>query len=148
MDFGAAIPLGRKWTLLPDVRWRGISHFGAEVVDGLFHTNFVGGALPGRFADDQVPFFGVNTLLATGDYLIDLTAKVRWNPLKNLYVSALGGVLIHDNSLGDLVRNLGPDVWALGLEGAYDTILGPIKLDVHWSNIHKWGVYLSLGFDF
>ena len=148
VDFGAAIPLGAKWTLLPDLHLRGISHFGEEVVDGLFHTNFVGSVLPGRFADDQVPFFGMNTLLATGDYLIDLTAKVRWNPLKNLYVGAQGGVLIHDNSIGALFRNFGPDVWALGLEGAYDTILGPIKLDVHWSNIHKWGVYLSLGFDF
>ena len=148
VDFGAAIPLGTKWTLLPDLHLRGISHFGEEVVDGLFHTNFVGSVLPGRFADDQVPFFGVNTLLATGDYLIDLTAKMRWNPFKNLYIGAQGGVLIHDNSLGSLFRNFGPDVWALGLEGAYDTILGPIKLDVHWSNIHKWGVYLSLGFDF
>lgn len=148
VDFGAAIPLGAKWALLPDLHLRAISHFGEEVVDGLFHTNFVGSVLPGRFADDQVPFFGMNTLLATGDYLIDLTAKVRWNPIKNLYVGAQGGVLIHDNSLGALFRNFGPDVWALGLEGAYDTILGPIKLDVHWSNIHKWGVYLSLGFDF
>ena len=148
VDFGAAIPLGGKWTLLPDVYLRGISHFGEEVVDGLFHTNFVGGALPGRFAADQVPFFGINTLLATGDYLFDITLKTRWNPIKNLYFSAMGGVLIHDNSLGALFSNPVPDVWALGLEGAYDTLVGPVKLDVHWSNIHKWGVYISLGFDF
>lgn len=147
-DFGAAIPLGGKWTMLPDVRVRAISHFGEEVVDGLFHTNFVGGALPGRFADDQVPFFGVNTLLATGDYLFDITLKTRWNPLKNLYFSAMGGVLIHDNSLGALFSNPVPDVWALGLEGAYDTLVGPVKMNVHWSNIHGWGAYLSLGFDF
>ena len=148
VDFGAAIRLGEKWTMLPDVRFRGISHFGEEVVDGLFHTNFVGGALPGRFADDQLPFFGVNTLLATGDYLFDITLKTRWNPLKNLYISAMGGVLIYDNSLNGLFTNPIPDLWALGLEGAYDTLVGPIKLDVHWSNIHGWGAYMSLGFDF
>ena len=148
VDFGTAVPLGEKWELLPDLHLRAISHFGEEVVDGLFHTNFVGSVLPGRFAEDQVPFFGVNTLLATGDYLIDLVAKVRWNPLKNLYVSAQGGVLIHDNSIGAMFRNFGPDVWAVGLEGAYDTLLGPVKLDIHWSNVHKWGAYISLGFDF
>jgi NTE family protein len=148
VDFGAAIPLGEKWAMLPDVRFRGISHFGEEVVDDLFHTNFVGGALPGRFADDQLPFFGVNSLLATGDYLFDITLRTRWNPLKNLYFSAIGGVLIHDNSLGDLFSNPVPDLWALGLEGAFDTLVGPVKMNVHWSNIHGWGVYLSLGFDF
>jgi len=147
-DLGAAIPLGQKWALLPDLRLRGISHFGEEVVDGLFHTNFVGGVLPGRFADDQIPFFGVNSLLATGDYIIDLTAKVRWNPIKNLYFSAQGGMLVYDDSLGALFRDFGPDVWAVGLEGAYDTLLGPVKLDIHWSNVHKWGAYISLGFDF
>ena len=147
-DLGAAIPLGQKWALLPDLRLRGISHFGEEVVDGLFHTNFVGGVLPGRFADDQIPFFGVNSLLATGDYIIDLTAKVRWNPIKNLYFSAQGGMLVYDDSLGALFREFGPDVWAVGLEGAYDTLLGPVKLDIHWSNVHKWGAYISLGFDF
>ena len=147
-DLGAAIPLGQKWALLPDLHLRAISHFGEEVVDGLFHTNFVGGVLPGRFADDQIPFFGVNSLLATGDYIIDLTAKVRWNPIKNLYFSAQGGMLVYDDSLGALFRDFGPDVWAVGLEGAYDTLLGPVKLDIHWSNVHKWGAYISLGFDF
>ena len=148
VDFRIAIPLGDKWTLLPDVRVRGISHFGEEVVDGLFHTNFAGGSLAARFAEDQLPFFGENTLLATGDYLIDTVLEARWNPLGNLYVSALAGALQHDNGIVSLVKDLRPDVWALGLEAAYDTFAGPIKFNVHWSNIHKWGVYLSFGFDF
>ena len=36
-----------------------------------------------------------------------------------------------------------------GLEYAYDTIFGPIKANVHWSNLtHKAGFYISAGFDF
>ena len=36
-----------------------------------------------------------------------------------------------------------------GIEYAYDSILGPIKADIHWSNVtNKLGVYLSLGYDF
>jgi len=148
VDFRIAIPLGGNWTLLPDVRLRGISHFGEEVVDGLFHTNFAGGALAARYAEDQLPFFGVNTLLATGDYLLDTVVEARWNPLGNLYVSAMAGALQYDNSVGSLVRDLRPDVWALGLGAAYDTVVGPVKFNLHWSNIHKWGAYISLGFDF
>ena len=148
VDFKIAIPLGGNWTLLPDVRVRGISHFGEEVVDGLFHTNYAGGVLAGRYAEDQVPFFGVNTLLATGDYLLDTVVEARWNPLGNLYVSALAGAMLYDNKFVSLVKDLRPDVWAFGVGAAYDTIVGPIKLNVHWSNIHKWGAYISLGFDF
>ena len=148
VDFRIAIPLGGNWTLLPDVRLRGISHFGEEVVDGLFHTNFAGGALAARYAEDQLPFFGVNTLLATGDYLLDTVVEARWNPVGNLYVSALAGALQYDNSVGSLVKDLRPDVWALGLGAAYDTVVGPVKFNLHWSNIHKWGAYISLGFDF
>ena len=148
VDFRMAIPLGGDWTLLPDVRVRGISHFGEQVVDGLYHTNFAGGPLAGRYAESQLPFFGVNTLLATGDYLVDLVVEARWNPMKNLYVSALGGALQYDNGIGALVKDLRPDVWAFGMEAAYDTFVGPVKFNVHWSNIHKWGAYLSLGFDF
>ena len=148
VDVRVAIPLGGNWTLLPDARFRAISHFGEEVVDGLFHTNFVGGSLAARYADDQVPFFGMNTVLATGDYLLDLVLEARWNPLENLYVSAMAGSLHYDNGIGALIKDLRPDVWAFGLEAAYDTFVGPIKFNVHWSNIHKWGAYLSLGFDF
>ena len=148
VDFRIAIPLGGNWALLPDVRFRGITHFGEEVVDGLFHTNFAGGSLAARYADDQLPFFGVNTLLATGDYLLDTVIETRWSPLGNLYLSFLAGAMQYDNGIRALFKDLRPDVWALGLGAAYDTIVGPIKFNVHWSNIHKWGAYVSLGFDF
>ena len=148
VDFRIAIPLGGNWALLPDVRFRGVTHFGEEVVDGLFHTNFAGGSLAARYADDQLPFFGVNTLLATGDYLLDTVIETRGSPLGNLYVSFLAGAMQYDNGIRALFRDLRPDVWAFGLGAAYDTIVGPIKFNVHWSNIHKWGAYVSLGFDF
>ena len=148
VDFRAAIPLGRDWTLLPDVRLRAITHFGEEVVDGLIHTNFVGGALAARYTDDQVPFFGFNNVMALGDYLLDTVVALRWRPAGNFYLSALGGLIIHDNSLGGLISNPLPDIWALGAEAAYDTFVGPIRLNLHWSGIQGWGAHLSLGFDF
>ena len=36
-----------------------------------------------------------------------------------------------------------------GLEYAYDSIVGPIRADIHWSSITRSvGAYFSLGFDF
>ncbi len=148
VDFRAAIPLGGKWAFVPDVRLRTVSHFGEEVADGVAHTNFVGGSLAARYTEDQVPFFGLNNIMATGDYLVDAVASLRWNPLENLYFSALGGVLIHENSIGELISHPLPDTWALGAEAAYDTIAGPVKFNLHWSDSQGWGAYLSFGFDF
>ncbi len=148
IDFRMAIPLNANWTLIPDLRLRTISHFGEEVVDGILHTNYVGGAIPARYTDDQLPFFGLNNILVTGDYLINAVVALRTRPINNLYLSALGGVLCHDNSILGLARNPLPDTWALGLEAAYDTIAGPIKFNLHWSNSQHWGTYISFGLDF
>ena len=148
LDLRAAVPMGKDLTFLPDVRLRTISHFGEEVIDGVSHTNYVGGMLPGRYAEDQLPFFGLNNIVAAGDYLIDLVGQFRWKILNNLYASAMAGFLIHDNSLIGLVKNPLPDTWALGAEAAYDTIAGPVKFNLHWSNTQGWGAYLAFGFDF
>ena len=148
LDFRAAIPLGKRWCLLPDVRVRTLSHFGEDVVDGLIHTNFVGGALASRYTDEQVPFFGVNNVLATGDHLLNSVLALRWRPVGNLYASAMAGVLIHDNTVRGLIANPLPDTWALGLEAAYDTFAGPVRFNIHWSDTQGWGAYLSFGLDF
>ena len=104
--------------------------------------------LPARCAEDQLPFFGLNDIVATGDYLIDAVATLRWNPLSSLYISTMGGFLIHDNSIGALFSHPIFDTWALGAEAAYNTIAGPVRASFHWSNTQGWGAHLSFGFDF
>ncbi len=147
-DFRAAVPMGQRLTFLPDIHLRAISHFGSEVVDGLYHTNFAGGTLAGRYTDDQVPFFGVNHVIATGDYLVDATLGLRIQAVDKLYVTALAGALVYDDRIGALLTHPLPDIWAVGAEAAYDTFAGPVRFNVHWSNPLGWGAHLSFGFDF
>ena len=148
LDFQAAVPLGRDWAFLPEVHLRGTSHFGERVVDGLTHTNFVGGTLPGRYTEDQVPFFGINHVIATDDYLVDTTLGLRWRAVDKLFVTALAGALLYDDTIGALVRHPLPRIWAVGAEAGYDTFAGPIRFNVHWSNTLGWGAHLSFGYDF
>lgn len=148
LDLKAAIPLGSRTTFLPDLRLRGISHFGEKDHDGLIHTNFVGGRLAGRYTEDQIPFFGFDHVLAMSDQLVNFTAELRYNPIGNLYVSALAGLISADDKLLNLLKYPLPDVFAFGAEAAYNTIVGPIRLSIHWSNAFRWGAHLSLGFDF
>ena len=148
LDVRAAIGLGGDWTLVPDLRLRTISHFGEEMIDGILHTNYVGGVLPGRYTDDQLPFFGLSNIQVAGDYLIDTVVGVRYRPFNNLYLTGLAGVLSHGDSIGEFFQRPLPDTWALGAEAAYDTIAGPVKFNLHWSNSQGWGAYLAFGFDF
>ncbi len=148
LDFRAAFPLSDKLSFLPDVRLRSISHFGEKMVDGLIHTNFAGGVLAARYTEDQLPFFGVNHVLTVDDYVADVTLEMRYNPVGKLYFSALAGVIVTDNELGSLITHPLPDIFALGAQAAYDTIVGPVKFNVHWSNTQGWGAYLGVGFDF
>ena len=57
-------------------------------------------------------------------------------------------MIITDNEIPNLLRNPLPDIFAFGAQAAYDTIIGPVKLNVHWSNTQGWGAYLGVGFDF
>ena len=148
LDFRAAIPLGDKVTFLPDVRLRSISHFGEKMVDGLIHTNFTGGVLAARYTEDQLPFFGINHVLPLEDFVVDATLELRFNPMEKLYFSALAGVIPADDEIRGLLTNPLPDIFAFGLQAAYDTIVGPIKFNVHWSNTQGWGAYLGVGYDF
>ena len=102
----------------------------------------------GFFARSIKELSWLNNIVAAGDYLIDLVGQFRWEILNNLYASAMAGFLIHDNSLIDLAKNPLPDTWAIGAEAAYDTIAGPVKFNLHWSNTQGWGAYLAFGFDF
>ena len=148
LDVKAAVPIGGRFCFLPDVRLRSISHFGQNAVDGLIHTNFAGGTLAERYTENQIPFFGINHVMSFDDYVVDAVAELRYNPVPNLYFSALAGVLISEGNLGDLVTHPLPDLFAVGVAAAYDTIAGPLRFNLHWSDAVGWGAHLSFGFDF
>ena len=87
-------------------------------------------------------------MLEVDDYVADLTMELRFNPVEKLYFSALAGVIVTDNEIPGLFKNPLPDIFAFGAQAAYDTIVGPVKFNVHWSNTQGWGAYLGVGFDF
>ena len=82
------------------------------------------------------------------DYVADATFELRYNPLDKLYFSALAGVITADDKIGGLLKDPLPDIFAFGAQAAYDTIVGPVKFNVHWSNVKGWGAYIGVGFDF
>lgn len=152
----SVLPAGEKLAIIPSVNLRAV-HSTGSTTDGeghvykdlsVLHTNFVGGAIAGRYTDSQIPFFGIDNVTVADEYLLTATLELRYNPIRKFYVSALAGIVESNDKAAKFIPEFSPDCWAFGAEVAYDFVAGPIKLNCHWSRPYKWGIYASFGFDF
>ncbi len=144
-DFRTVIGGNRTLSLLPFASTRFL--MGNETIPLPF-VNMIGGRMAGRYLDQQIPFIGVTNAASCGDYLLLAGADLRLHIGKNNYVSAIVNVADSASALDELTLS---DSFSLGagLEYAYNSIIGPIRADVHWSSIsRKVGAYVSVGFDF
>lgn len=155
INYKSIIKLSDSWAIIPELYLRAIMNTGVKVDDSgtykdlsVLHTNFIGSSFPGRYTDTQVPFFAINDIFNADEYLSSMTIELRFNPYKNLFLSALAGFVESSDNLGDFVSNFKPDHYAAGVQAAYNTAIGPLKINFHWSNSQRWGSYISLGFDF
>ncbi|MCQ2166116.1 MAG: patatin-like phospholipase family protein [Bacteroidales bacterium] len=183
-DVKGVIPLGNRVALIPDFHLRhflnsddnSIREYNPETGKfkindnySTFHHNFIGGDIPGRYIEHQVPFIGFNNLMNCyqyyfgdkngtiterhNDHLAVLNLDLRVNVIKNLYVSAMGGYIHLAPTFKEFITYDGHyDIFGSALQLTYNTILGPIKARFQWADRQHefkrdWGFYLSVGFD-
>lgn len=106
--------------------------------------------MAGRYLEQQIPFIGVGNAATTGDILLLLRQEFRYRIMKNNYVSAIVNVGDTLPSFNDVTTFDKHDILVgAGLRYSYNTIIGPLSAQLHWSNVtRKVGAYFSLGFDF
>lgn len=111
------------------------------------HVVTVGGFLPGRYTEFQIPFFGFPTgfrncrpFSAVGQ----LDLRYRFN--RKNYLTARGGIFMDDYDFGQMFQTA--PTYAFGLEFARQTLFGPLNLAAQWCNITGFTVYASIGFAF
>lgn len=148
-----AIPICRWLTVTPDFNYRG--YFGDSVEEGklysFFHSNYLGGAIKGRYVRHQIPFVGFGDVTHVKNQVSVLNMEARFQLAKKLYVSGLLGMVTEDDTFHSMISDMAPDFWGYGLEFGYRTVAGPIKLNFHKSNskyCSKFQCYFSIGFDF
>ena len=114
------------------------------------YINTIGGTMAGRYLEQQIPFIGVGNAATTGDILLLLRQEFRYRIMKNNYVSAIVNVGDTLPSFNDVTTFDKHDILVgAGLRYSYNTIIGPLSAQLHWSNVtRKVGAYFSLGFDF
>jgi len=132
-----------RFTLVP--------HGSARILFGddipIVYANVLGGDFPGRYVDQQRPFMGINKAALRRNGMLVGRLDARYNVAGNHFVSAIFNAAYDFNNFREFVK--GEPVFGAGLEYAYNSVLGPIKLDIHWSTItKKVGAYLSIGYNF
>lgn len=141
-DVRGAIPMGSKWTDLPFFDARAI--LGGTKIP-VFYANVIGGNMFGRYLPQQIPFVGLNRLTSMPRYLGIAGNELRFSPARKHYVSALVNAGVAFDDTGDKDNAF----IGAGLGYAYSSMVGPIKVNLHWSSLSKsLGLYLSVGFDF
>ena len=151
-----AFPAGKFLTVLPEFHfrhvigneWRSTNSGLPEKGVSLLHANYIGGAIAGRYIDHQVPFFGMNDIYRARNFMTAFSLEFRANPFRNTYISAVGAYLKDADTLYEALENLAPTMWAAGLEAAYNTVAGPLKARLSWSDRCGWNFYVSFGYDF
>jgi len=143
-DFRFVIPTGKVFSIIPDLHWRSTYNSSSSY----FHGNFVGGSIAGRYYEQQIPLVGTVNLVEMKPRAFVTNFDFRFKLSKNLYLSAKAGYAKDAGTLEEMITDLKPSLYGFELQGGYDSIAGPLKFSVLWSNLTKWGVGFSVGFDF
>lgn len=142
-DVKCVIPMGGRVALIPSVNARFL--FGQNVPVAYF--NAIGGSLAGRYIDQQIPFIGINKLAAMKNILTVFRADLRVKVARNHYLKAIANYARDCDAFMNYATASGH--FGAGLEYSYDTILGPLTANLHWSDLTKSvGLYIGAGFSF
>ena len=142
-DAKVVLTAGEHFAFIPSFNVRFL--LGEEIPVPYF--NAVGGSIAGRYVEQQIPFEGVTNISAMKNILTVYRTDYRFKIIRNHYVLAKFNYARDCDHFLNYADGLG--YFGCALEYAFDTIFGPIKANVHWSNItDKVGLYFSAGYNF
>ena len=133
-----------RFTLQPFVEARYLS---ANVIP---YTNALTINPSNAFLDQQIPFVGSNTAYACLNAVATLGANLRARIVRKHHLIASVQLLHQSETLTNFIdsENSATNI-GVALEYAYQSIIGPLRANIHWSNLDKsLGAYLSLGLEF
>ena len=112
--------------------------------------NFLGGLEAGRYVDHQIPFVGINHINAFDNSVSVFRADLRKRLGKSHFVYLIGNYLRRGESVDKMLSFSHKGFWGFGAQYSYQTKVGPLTFNLHWSDYKKKkvGAYLSFGYYF
>ena len=111
--------------------------------------NTCGGETSGLHFENQMPFIGKTTVESLNDNSSILRCDLRYNFYGKHYVTAMYNAAVFwskfdEDFLQESIHH------GAGLKYSYNSLLGPISLTAHWTNLFysHFGVYFSFGYTF
>ena len=144
-DVKGVARLGSFLTLVPSFYIRGVID---SPRNNMFIANYVGGAMPGRYIDSQIPFAGLNYATVAKDYVMVLNLDLRARLAKDFSATLQGGYFNDNDDLPVKFSELKPTYVGFAGELAYDSIIGPVRARLQWSDYRGSSAYVGIGFDF
>ena len=143
LHLSGAIPIRPRMTLILSLDNRSILGNQTPIIYG----NVLGGYLPGRYLDHQIPYIGFGYTHVFRNYLTNATLDARYRMLDNHYFYASAAYGIDFQTFQDLKENHG--FWGVRAGYSYNSFFGPLSANIFWSSFtHRVGVYVSLGYNF
>lgn len=142
-DLRSAYSIGRL-TIMPriDARW---------ITNELYpYTNMLSISDANRISDHNITFTGLSTTYAAMKIIGATGVDARLRIAKKHFITASAQVMHESDSFKDLL-NSEESMSHIGfaLEYSYSSIIGPLRINVHWSDIIKTpGFYIGIGQDF
>ena len=142
-DIKGVLSMGDIFAIVPSANIRFL--LGKDIPAAYF--NAIGGSLAGRYVDQQIPFMGVTNLRAMENIMTMARLDLRFRIMKNHYMTGVVNYVRDGDCFKDYL--VGPGNLGAGIEYAFDTIFGPLKANIHWSDMtDKVGFYISAGYNF
>lgn len=113
-------------------------------------SNLLGGVIPGRYMPQQIPFAGINRAELASSTLVIAGLQLRQRILKNQYLLLMGNYGRSSEQMHTLFSgNQSYDLVGAGIGYMYNSIIGPVEIQLNWSNQTKSvGWYAGIGFVF
>lgn len=143
VHFTNVFPMGKRFAAILTLDNRTL--LGKDIPVAL--GNIMGGCLPGRYIDQQMPFIGFGYAHLFKNVLSDATLDLRYRMLDNHYFFLSGAGAFEFQNLKTAFEN--KPFFGARVGYAYNSFIGPLAANLFWSSYtQEVGVYLSLGYSF
>lgn len=137
------MPISKRFAFIPSIYNRTLLGGNIPVA----FMNIMGGYEAGRYMDHQIPFYGFGYSFAFKNILTVASIDARYRVAQNHYIFATASYALDHVGISDILVE--PGVLGARLGYSYDSVIGPISFNLHWSDYtRKVGAYLSIGYRF
>ena len=155
LNWQKVVPMGKRVALIMQLYGSAAMPFNISTAEDstsvanfvpVSHMNLMGGYQEGRYARQQMPFVGTTKLYAMKRILVIPRIDLRVNVAKNNYITLMANYAQSSDYYSTFFKDFGS--YGFGLGYSYDSFLGPITLNLHYSDRQGFGAYFNLGYYF